>query len=1024
MTDILRPPVPSERELAAGTPHVRQSTAPAAVDCRGERPPRGSRGSRGARFAAFLKDMNPRLRESGHSSWPFWVMIITASTQGIFAGTFSTSFLLIRRDLGLSDTALVGISGLFAIAGAAASPFAGYIADHWSRVKISLAAALIWAFTGLAFGFWPSVFGLVIMKISHDVLGGLGPVMTATTVPLTADYYPPEVRGRVIGAKAALGGTALIPGAIVGGAISTVFGWQPALVLTGVVAFIGSLPWFTLREPPRGRWDRLRMGASEDVADKEQTKPSWGESMRAALAVRTLRRIAYAEACLAAGGPVLTPLLLIIVSRAVGIEPFAVAIMYGFQQLAVGFGLAAGGTIVDRLLADRPGRVMTFLGLINLFNTTAIILLAFIDNRWFALVLALLQPMVSSTPIAAKDTLLSMVVPARLRAFGLQVPTLFRLLGLLTLPLAVAVTASGDDAIQNALLFASPFMVAGVVLYLNASIDVAKDIEDARLAATTEEEMYRSDKLLICRSVDVHYDGVQVLFGVDFDVEQGELVALLGTNGAGKSTLLRAIAGQAPCTGGSIYLDGRDITRTPAHELAGFGIVQMPGGKGVFPGLSVKENLTAAGWLDRAELNERIERVLALFPTLRERMDLAAGALSGGEQQMVALGQALIMRPKILLIDELSLGLAPTVVEQLLRAVEEIHAAGTAIVLVEQSVNIALTVAERAVFMEKGEVRFTGPTADLLARPDILRSVYLKGTTGSSGTSATRTRAFTTTLGDERPVVLEVEDVHVSYGGVKALAGAALSVKAGEIVGIIGPNGAGKTTLFDAVSGFVPLTHGRVAISGKDATDLAPDQRARLGLGRSFQDARLFPSLTVLETITVAMERHTAASRSAALSALWLPQVRKVERKLRDRADALVELLGLGDYREKFVSELSTGSRRIVDLACEMAADPDVLLLDEPSSGIAQAEAEELGPVLDRVRRETGCGLLVIEHDMRLLTAVADRMIGMVRGETIVEGTVTDVTEDPRMVEAYLGTSQRVLARSGTLPPNQNRSTT
>jgi len=200
-----------------------------------------------------------------------------------------------------------------------------------------------------------------------------------------------------------------------------------------------------------------------------------------------------------------------------------------------------------------------------------------------------------------------------------------------------------------------------------------------------------------------------------------------------------------------------------------------------------------------------------------------------------------------------------------------------------------------------------------------------------------------------------------------------------------------------------------VVIGGRDATLLGPDQRARLGLGRSFQDARLFPSLTVLEAIEVAMERH-AGSR-----------LKRVERKLRNRAEALIELLGLGDFREKFVSELSTGSRRIVDLACEMAADPDVLLLDEPSSGIAQAEAEELGQLLDRVRRDTGCGLLVIEHDMRLLTGIADRMVGMVRGQTIVSGTVTDVTEDPTMVEAYLGTSERVLARSGELPAESRK---
>ena len=1002
----LRPPIPSDRERAAhpGQPPA-ISTAPGAVDIAEDRARAGVR----ERARRFLGDMNPHLKEAGHSSWPFWVMIIEGATQGVFAGTLSATFLIIRRDLGISDSALVGISGLFGVLGALVGPFVGWFADHFNRVRMATVAGFIWAGMAVAFGVWPSLFFLVTMKVVHGVFGGFAPIGVATTVPLLADYYPPEVRGRVIGAKAAIAASALIPGALLGGGVATIFGWRPAILLTGFISLAGVVPWTTLREPARGRWDRLRLGVSEELANQEQTKPSFGESMRAALSVRTLRRITYAQVFLSAGGPVLTPLLLVIIARTAGIEPIAVAIMFCLQQIMVSIGLSFGGTITDRLLANRPGRVMTYLGFVNLFNLCAIVFLAFVDNRAVGVVMALVQPALSATPLAAKDTLLSLVVPARLRSFGLQLPPLFGLIGLMGLPLAMAVTSS-ENAIQNSLMFATPFLAVGTLLYLTASVDVSKDIEDARLAALTEEEMHQSKDLLLCRQVDVHYDGVQVLFDVDFEVAQGELVALLGTNGAGKSTLLRAMAGQAPVTGGSIHLDGRDITHTPPHELAKFGIVQMPGGKGVFPALSVRENLTAAGWLDPAGLNERIDKVLALFPALKERLDLAAGALSGGEQQMVALGQALIMRPKLLLIDELSLGLAPTIVEQLLRAVEQIHEQGTAIVLVEQSVNIALTVADRAVFMEKGEVRFSGPTDELLARPDIVRSVYLRGTAATS--APTRLRSY---VQEDKATVLQAEDVHVSYGGVKALAGASVNVTAGEIVGVIGPNGAGKTTLFDAVSGFVPIDHGRIHVNGKDATELGPDQRARIGLGRSFQDARLFPSLTVLETIQVAMERHTAASRSAVLSALWLPQVRRAERKLRTRAEGLIELLGLGDYREKFVSELSTGSRRIVDLACEMAADPDVLLLDEPSSGIAQAEAEELGPVLDRVRHETGCGLLVIEHDMRLLTSIADRMVGMVRGQTIVEGSVTDVTEDPRMVEAYLGTSERVLARSGQI---------
>jgi branched-chain amino acid transport system ATP-binding protein len=317
--------------------------------------------------------------------------------------------------------------------------------------------------------------------------------------------------------------------------------------------------------------------------------------------------------------------------------------------------------------------------------------------------------------------------------------------------------------------------------------------------------------------------------------------------------------------------------------------------------------------------------------------------------------------------------------------------------------------------MEKGEIRFSGPTEELMRRPDILRSVYLKGT--APGSAPARTSPRTATASPYRSMVLSVSDVSVEYGGVQALRNASLEVGAAEIVGIVGPNGAGKTTLFDAVSGFVDTTSGSVVIGGTDVSGLRPDERAKLGLARSFQDARLFSSLTVLENIQVAMERHAAAAASAAMSALWLPQVRTAERRLRRRADGLIELLGLGAFRDKFVSELSTGSRRVVDLACVMATDPDLLLLDEPSSGIAQAEAEELGPLLERIRRDVGCGLLVIEHDIRLLGGIADRLVGMVRGETIIDGAVDDVLSDPTLVAAYLGTSERVLARSGAPVP-------
>src|SRR5690606_20615256 len=201
-------------------------------------------------------------------------------------------------------------------------------------------------------------------------------------------------------------------------------------------------------------------------------------------------------------------------------------------------------------------------------------------------------------------------------------------------------------------------------------------------------------KLLLVKDLDVHYDTVQVLFGVDFEVGEGEIIALLGTNGAGKSTLLKAISGLVEPSGGAVVFDGTDITHAPPNEIVGHGIVQVPGGKGIFPSLTVGENIRLAGWPYADEpdyLAAATEEVLEHFPILRERWNDAAGNLSGGEQQMLTLGMAFIAKPRLLMIDELSLGLAPVIVERLLKVVTAIRERGTTIILVEPSVNLAIT---------------------------------------------------------------------------------------------------------------------------------------------------------------------------------------------------------------------------------------------------------------------------------------------------------------------------------------------
>ena len=228
------------------------------------------------------------------------------------------------------------------------------------------------------------------------------------------------------------------------------------------------------------------------------------------------------------------------------------------------------------------------------------------------------------------------------------------------------------------------------------------------------------------RGVDFAYGPLQVLFGVDLTVHEGEVLGLLGPNGAGKSTVLRVLSGLAPPSAGSVVFRGQDVTGVPAEELVGRGLAMVPGGKATFPDLTVVESLqVGARLLPKADRAGRVDRELERFPRLAERRTSRAGALSGGEQQQLAIAKALLTDPALLCIDELSLGLAPVVVETLMATVRDVRRAGTTVVVVEQSLNIASHVCDRAVFLEKGTVRFEGSPKELLARGDIARSVFL-----------------------------------------------------------------------------------------------------------------------------------------------------------------------------------------------------------------------------------------------------------------------------------------------------------
>lgn len=263
---------------------------------------------------------------------------------------------------------------------------------------------------------------------------------------------------------------------------------------------------------------------------------------------------------------------------------------------------------------------------------------------------------------------------------------------------------------------------------------------------------------------------------------------------------------------------------------------------------------------------------------------------------------------------------------------------------------------------------------------------------------------------------LSVRDVSVRFGGLVAVDHASLEVNEGEVVGLIGTNGAGKSTLMNAIGGFV-VASGSVSLLGEEVGNASAGHRASLGLGRTFQAANLFPELTVSETLLVALEAKERTRMIA--TALGLPSARRHGRVTRAQVGELIDFLGLGAYQDSYVSDLSTGTRRVVELAGLLALEAKVLCLDEPTAGLAQRETEAFGPLIGTVQKELSSSMLVIEHDMPLIMSISDRVYCLEAGRVIAEGPPSAVRNDPRVVASYLGTEERAIARSGPAPPKE-----
>ncbi|MBW3658392.1 MAG: ABC transporter ATP-binding protein [Actinobacteria bacterium] len=259
--------------------------------------------------------------------------------------------------------------------------------------------------------------------------------------------------------------------------------------------------------------------------------------------------------------------------------------------------------------------------------------------------------------------------------------------------------------------------------------------------------------------------------------------------------------------------------------------------------------------------------------------------------------------------------------------------------------------------------------------------------------------------------LLRTEGIRLSFGGLLALDDVDVAIEAGEIVGLLGPNGAGKSTLFNVLSGLLRPDAGRVHLGDQELTRALPYERALAGMGRTFQHIKLFPSMTVEENLLTAQHRHLDSSALAAM--LRLPSWKRDEEEARDRVEAVLELIDLERYRRHRPGELSYGTLRFVELAVALSLQPRILLLDEPASGIAQREAEALGPLLREVRDVLGCAIFLIEHDMPLLLSVSERVYALDFGRIIAAGTPDEVTADDRVLSSYLGRTRRDAVAAG-----------
>lgn len=647
----------------------------------------------------------------------------------------------IQSTLGLSDTGVTVIGTLGGALILLGSVPAAVIADRADRTRvIALTSVLLGGFTLLT-GAAQAVWHLVIARLGAGVSKGNLPAFNS----LIADAAPIEGRARAFALFNGSNSAAAVLTPVTVGAVASVAGgtegWRWAFALSALPLLALGAASLLLRDPGRGRFERAAVFGDDALAE-EGPPPKMDEGFARLRRIRTFYYLILAFSVVGVGLFVVPTLQNLYLEDEFGLDAVGRGVVGSVIAIGSLVGSVLAGVFGDRIYQRGPAEVLRLVSWVLLGMASTAVAFQMPSPATYAL-FALL----GGVPLGMVFVLLSFatapIIPPRLRSMGFALAVLYMAvaggLGGSILGGSLSDSFGPSTAVTIVLGLSIP---AATLLLRHATQFVEGDIAAVEQDLRDEEEqrqrrLLRPDgplprePLLEVRRLDFSYGSLQVLFDVEVDVLEGEVLALLGTNGAGKSTLLRAVTGLGFPDRGVVRFAGDDVTYAEPAQRVRRGIVQVPGGKAIFPTLTVEENLRLGGFTLNEELyQERRRQSLDLFPALQPRLDQAAGTMSGGERQMLALAKGMLLEPRLLCIDELSLGLAPIVVEQLIEVVAGLKAQGVTMLIVEQSVNVALALADRAIFMEKGHVRFQGPAAELLERGDLVRAVFLGGEGG------------------------------------------------------------------------------------------------------------------------------------------------------------------------------------------------------------------------------------------------------------------------------------------------------